>query len=378
MINDSKHQAVAYDAQGNEVLVFTGGNSSYTDYLQFVRMDTGQAFPLFYQGNLGWNWNEQHDAPGLAHKGWDFCSSYETSASGAGWAYNQLFAFELNENHTATTAVPNKVWRLASAQNMPSSTDQYYNQPNVSVTNDGSYVYWGANWNNASGVVDTYRINLPSTWYTDMGGVLVGTPAPATLNAPTSLNVTLVGPTEASLNWVDTNKGKSSYAIQRSQSSSASFAQLTVVNPGITSFTDTALTMGSTYYYRVQASAGAQASAYSNVVQISPNPKVSSTYIGNVEIVQTGQMRVIGPAARKGIINPDLGDTAKIYFKGSSNGTYECSIFDLGGHLVFQESKTDLKMGMFEWAPKGMASGGYIVVIKGPGFNQTKKIAVIR
>jgi hypothetical protein len=133
-------------------------------------MDTGQAFPLFYQGNLGWNWNEQHDAPGLAHKGWDFCSSYETSASGSGWSFNQLFAFELNENHTATTAVPNMVWRLAAAQNMPSSNDQYYNQPNVSVTEDGSYVFWGADWNNASGTVDTYRINLPSTWYSDLGG----------------------------------------------------------------------------------------------------------------------------------------------------------------------------------------------------------------
>jgi hypothetical protein len=105
--------------------------------------------------------------------------------------------------------------------------------------------------------------------------------------------------------------------------------------------------MGNTYYYRIQAMVGSQASTYSNVVQVFPflSLKANGTFIGNVEIVQTGQMRVIGPAARKGIINPDLGDIAKIYFKGSSIGTYECSIFDLSGHLVHQESKSNIERG---------------------------------
>ena len=179
----SVHMAPAYDKQGNEVLVLLGGHYSmggsdndYADYVMFVRMDTGYAYPLFYQGDLvgndaGWNYNCQFHAPGLAKKGWCFSNSYELVGDPTEWSYNQLFAFELDETKTVNTNPSNRIWRVAAAQNICNSS-YYYNQPNASITNDGTYLYWGNDWRNSTGHMDVFRIQMPTNWYSDLGGTV--------------------------------------------------------------------------------------------------------------------------------------------------------------------------------------------------------------
>ena len=177
LFDDSKHMCPAYDYQGNDVLVYTGshnsnggGDTSNTDTVQFTRMDNGYTYPLYYYGDLDstWSeWNDQWHAPGLAKKGIAFvgsCNDTQTS-----WSTNQLFGFQLDENHTSSTATSNWVWRLASAENICNGT-YYYNQTNISINTAGTKVYWGSDWRNSTGHSDTYVVQMPTNWYTDLFG----------------------------------------------------------------------------------------------------------------------------------------------------------------------------------------------------------------
>jgi hypothetical protein len=94
--------------------------------------------------------------------------------------------------------------------------------------------------------------------------------------------------------------------------------------------------------------------------------------------VHAGEARIVGSADGRGTINPDKGDAALIYFKGTGTGTYECRIFTLTGELVWQDTLNQVQEGVFKWIPKDVSSGGYVVLIKGPGINIKKKLAVLR
>jgi hypothetical protein len=93
-------------------------------------------------------------------------------------------------------------------------------------------------------------------------------------------------------------------------------------------------------------------------------------------IVNSGDIKVVGSSESKGVIYP--GGKAQIYFKGTAAGKYTCMIFKLNGQLVWQSTMGNISEGIFEWLPGDAAQGGYVAVIKGPGFNIKKKIAVRR
>ncbi|MFC2061041.1 choice-of-anchor Q domain-containing protein [Elusimicrobiota bacterium] len=97
-----------------------------------------------------------------------------------------------------------------------------------------------------------------------------------------------------------------------------------------------------------------------------------------VEEIEKEEITIVGPRERKGTINPDKGDKAKIYFKGNKAGNFNCRIFTLDGDLVWEDSAKGTESGMFEWAAKNVSSGSYIVHVKGPGVNSRKKIIVIK
>src|SRR4029450_8058935 len=83
--------------------------------------------------------------------------------------------------------------------------------------------------------------------------------------APTNLTATATGPTAIDLSWTAStdNVGVTGYQVERCQGTGcSSFAQ--VGSPTGTAFSDTGLTAGTTYVYRVRAvDAAANASSYS-------------------------------------------------------------------------------------------------------------------
>ncbi len=87
------------------------------------------------------------------------------------------------------------------------------------------------------------------------------TVAPA---APTNLAASAVSSSQINLTWTGSN-GATGYLIQQSLSSSSGWTQVGSTSGSTTTFPQTGLSAGTTYYYRVVATLGSIDSPYSNV-----------------------------------------------------------------------------------------------------------------
>jgi alpha-tubulin suppressor-like RCC1 family protein/subtilisin family serine protease len=92
-------------------------------------------------------------------------------------------------------------------------------------------------------------------------------PKPA---APSNLTATLVSTTQADLRWVDHSNNETNFLIQR-KVGSGSYTTLVTLGANVTSYSNTGLTLGKQYSYRVLAKNIAGNSAYSNVATVTPS-----------------------------------------------------------------------------------------------------------
>ncbi len=93
--------------------------------------------------------------------------------------------------------------------------------------------------------------------------------------------------------------------------------------------------------------------------------------------VKDKNIKIVGSTDGKGTINPSKGDTAKVYFNGTATGTFECRVVTVTGELVWQDTKSNVESGFFEWIASNVSSGTYLVHVKGPGVNSVRKIIII-
>lgn len=115
------------------------------------------------------------------------------------------------------------------------------------------------------------RVQLVGTDYLVIAEAVVwGTPsATSNLSAPSNLVTTIVSSSQVNLTWNASTGGTvDHYEVERRSSISSSYAQLTP-NPTANSFTDSSVTSGTAYLYRVRAidSQGGH-SVYSNVIVV--------------------------------------------------------------------------------------------------------------
>ncbi len=83
------------------------------------------------------------------------------------------------------------------------------------------------------------------------------------LATPTGPAVTGSSGTETSISWTDTSSAETSFSIRRSTSASGTFTQVGNAAANATTFTDTTVSSGTTYYYQVVALNAVTASAAS-------------------------------------------------------------------------------------------------------------------
>ena len=89
-------------------------------------------------------------------------------------------------------------------------------------------------------------------------------------DAPSGLQANPVTSTRIDLDWADNSDNEGGFRIERAPDSggaAGTFAEAAYVGPGATSWSDTGLAPGTTYYYRVCAYNAGGDSAYSNTVQ---------------------------------------------------------------------------------------------------------------
>jgi Concanavalin A-like lectin/glucanases superfamily/PA14 domain/Bacterial Ig domain/PKD domain/Fibronectin type III domain len=93
--------------------------------------------------------------------------------------------------------------------------------------------------------------------------------------APSGLTATPNGKTQIDLAWTDASNNETGFRVERSLTSGSGFAEVVSLPGGSHSWSDTGLTPGTTYYYRVQAYNNAGATA-SNEAGASTDPNLTS------------------------------------------------------------------------------------------------------
>jgi hypothetical protein len=132
----------------------------------------------------------------------------------------------------------------------------------------------------------------------------------ATLAAPTGLTATASSATRIDLAWSDNAGAESGQTLQRSTRSDFSSPTTIPLAANVQSYGDTAVTAGTTYWYRVRADAGDTGSAWSNAVSATPPSATSYASVVSADAPVSWWRLAEG----SGIAAADA--------QGANNGTY--------------------------------------------------------
>ncbi len=83
-------------------------------------------------------------------------------------------------------------------------------------------------------------------------------------DAPTGFSVSVLSSSQIGLSWTDVADDESGFKVERKTGSGGTYAHIATIEENAEAYTDTALTDGTTYYYRACAFSGAGNSSYSN------------------------------------------------------------------------------------------------------------------
>ncbi|MHB1133468.1 MAG: S8 family serine peptidase [Chloroflexota bacterium] len=106
-------------------------------------------------------------------------------------------------------------------------------------------------------------------------------PQPQPPAAPSALTAIAVSGSQIDLAWTDNAGDETGYEIERALDG-VGFSPLGTVGANVKSYSDTGLTAGTTYSYRVRAYNGAGNSAYSNMASAITPPATSALHVGGL------------------------------------------------------------------------------------------------
>ena len=157
---------------------------------------------------------------------------------------------------------------------------------------------------------------------------------------------------QLSLTWTDNSGGQAGFKIQRGTSTSGPYTEIAQVSLGVTSYSDTAVSLGTTYCYRVAAVAGDLVSDFSNLACASPSG-VSPSSMFQVAAAKTGTGTGLVSSSPAGIdcgtacsytylagtvvtvaTTPSSGSTFRGWSGGGCSGTAACTLTGNGSVTV--------------------------------------------
>ncbi|MBM3250218.1 MAG: tandem-95 repeat protein, partial [Candidatus Omnitrophica bacterium] len=119
------------------------------------------------------------------------------------------------------------------------------------------------------GVTYYYRVYAYKDTFSS-GYSNVASAATLQIPAPTNLTANAASPTQINLSWQDHATDELNYRVERSASAAGPFTLIATLGANSTSYSNTGLTAGTTYYYRVYALKNTIISTYSNTASATP------------------------------------------------------------------------------------------------------------
>lgn len=95
--------------------------------------------------------------------------------------------------------------------------------------------------------------------------------------APSGLVATGVSSSQINISWTDNSSNETGFKIERKIGASGTYSQIATVGANVTSYSNTGLSAGTTYYYRVRAYNSYGDSAYSNEASATTSSSTSNT-----------------------------------------------------------------------------------------------------
>ena len=186
---------------------------------------------------------------------------------------------------------------------------------------------------------------------------------------------------QLSLSWTDNSGGQAGFSIQRGTSTSGPYTEVAQVPLGVTSYSDTAVSAGVTYCYRVAAVEGGLVSAFSNLACATPSG-VSPSSMFNLAASKSGTGTGLVSSSPAGIdcgttcsytylagtvvtvaTTPSSGSTFRGWSGGGCSGTAPCTLIGNGSVTVVATFDTSSTSPTSPTSPTYTLS----VITKGPG-----------
>jgi len=157
------HSDICLDTEGKECLANAGGMGDW--YIK-VDADTGRKTKLIsfvhettwakYKAECG---GVHFSGNSVATPGWVTVSTYDTkTGSASAWMHGSIYLLELKEKP--------RIWRVVHHRSVKGG----YWSSTATINTAGTRIYWGSNWNNPGGPIDTYVVELPPAWHEDLMG----------------------------------------------------------------------------------------------------------------------------------------------------------------------------------------------------------------
>ena len=127
---------------------------------------------------------------------------------------------------------------------------------------NNSAEYW-------NGLIDDVRVYDRILSPNEVAELAQSTPG---VQAPTNLNIVVVGPTFVNIAWQDNSNNESGFEISRSEMPNQGFQPIHVTSADATGYTDSGLQPETQYYYRIRAIGTNQTSSFTSVVPALTKP----------------------------------------------------------------------------------------------------------
>jgi len=134
-------------------------------------------------------------------------------------------------------------------------------------------------------------------------------------SAPSGLTATAVSSSQINLSWTDASNNESVFKIERKTGTEGSYVQIDLVGANATTYSDTGLTAGTTYYYRVRAYNSFGDSTYSN------EANATTTAVAPTATTNPATNITANSATLNATVNPN-GSATTVYFQWGTSTTY--------------------------------------------------------